>query len=47
VTAPSATSAPPAGAPAKQFPDLNPQPENLYARLPQGIVTSTVDQLFQ
>jgi NADH-quinone oxidoreductase subunit B len=27
--------------------DLNPQPENLYARLPQGVVTTTVDQLFQ
>ncbi|HEX2034702.1 MAG TPA: NADH-quinone oxidoreductase subunit B family protein [Chloroflexota bacterium] len=26
---------------------VDPQPENLYARLPQGIVTSTVDQLFQ
>jgi NADH-quinone oxidoreductase subunit B len=25
----------------------NPQPENLYARLPQGVVTTTVDQLFQ
>lgn len=25
----------------------DPQPDNLYARLPQGIVTSTVDQLFQ
>jgi NADH-quinone oxidoreductase subunit B len=32
---------------AGAFPDLNPQPENLYARLPQGIVTTSVDQLFQ
>ena len=29
------------------FPDHNPRPENLYARLPQGIVTTSVDQLFQ
>ncbi len=27
--------------------DLGPQPTNLYARLPQGIVTTTIDQLFQ
>ena len=33
--------------PAGAFPDRNPQPENLYARLPQGIVTTSVDQLFQ
>ncbi|MBI3971900.1 MAG: NADH-quinone oxidoreductase subunit B [Chloroflexi bacterium] len=26
---------------------FSPQPENLYARLPQGVVTTTVDQLFQ
>jgi NADH-quinone oxidoreductase subunit B len=25
----------------------SPQPENLYARLPNGVVTTTVDQLFQ
>ncbi len=35
-----------AGAPGT-LPELNPQPENLYARLPQGIVTTSVDQLFQ
>jgi NADH-quinone oxidoreductase subunit B len=37
------------GAPAMTgaFPDHNPRPENLYARLPQGIVTTSVDQLFQ
>ena len=33
--------------PPGQYPDLNPQPDNLYARLPQGIVTTTVDSLFQ
>jgi NADH-quinone oxidoreductase subunit B len=46
-TSPSAAPSAPAGAPAEQFPDLNPQPDNLYARLPQGIVTTTVHQLFQ
>jgi len=33
--------------PGTNFADRDQQPDNLYARLPQGIVTSTVDQLFQ
>jgi len=33
--------------PGTNYGDRDQQPDNLYARLPQGIVTSTVDQLFQ
>jgi NADH-quinone oxidoreductase subunit B len=39
------TAVPPAGASGGPADDY--QPTNLYARLPQGIVTTTVDQLFQ
>ena len=47
MTSPSGPSGstPLAGAAALRHRDA--QPDNLYARLPQGVVTSTIDQLFQ